>query len=137
MPSLTDMLKGIFPQSDRWPLSQFFTALLADMTAVRAPLAGLKTGSAVYDAASLIDGAGATSTITVTGAALGDYVVAVSCSVDLQGILLTGYVSAADTVSFRLQNETTGTIDLASATYRAVVLPRTSFVAPAALTATV
>jgi hypothetical protein len=41
-------------------------------------------GSAVYDAASLADGAGVTSTITVTGAALGDFV-EVSCSVSLQG----------------------------------------------------
>lgn len=77
-------------------------------------------GSATYDAASLDDAAGVTSTITVTGAALGDHCI-VSCSVDLQGITLTGYVSTADTVSFRLQNESGGTIDLASATYRAMV----------------
>lgn len=111
-----------------------FDAILADLTAVRAPLAGLLTGSATYDAANLIDAAGVTSTITVTGAALGDFVLGISCSVDLQGITCTAYVSAADTVSFRLQNETAGAIDLASATFRAVVAPRTSFVAPAALT---
>ena len=83
-------------------------------------------GSATYDAANLVDGAGATSTITVTGAALGDLVL-VSCGVDLQGITLTGYVSAANTVSFRLQNESGGPIDLASTTYRAVVLKASYF----------
>lgn len=116
------------------PLKTLFDAIKADIAAVRAPTSGLLTGSAVYDAASLIDAAGATSTITVNGAALGDHVLSVSCSVDLQGITLTGYVSAANTVSFRLQNETGGPIDLASATYRAVVAPQASFVAPAAMT---
>ena len=66
-------------------------------------------------------GAGATTTVTVTGAALGDFAMA-SFSLDLQGILLTAYVSAADTVSVRFQNETTGTIDLGSGTIRARVL---------------
>jgi parallel beta-helix repeat protein len=78
----------------------------------------LLTGSATYDTASLVDGAGATTTVTVTGAALGDFVEGVSASVDLQGITVTAYVSATNTVSVRYQNETTGTIDLASHTLR-------------------
>lgn len=77
-------------------------------------------GSATYNPASLADGAGATTTVTVTGAALGDFAVA-SFSLDLQGIMVTAYVSAADTVSVRFQNETGGTIDLASGTLRAWV----------------
>ncbi|MBU2051095.1 MAG: hypothetical protein KKH61_19265, partial [Gammaproteobacteria bacterium] len=77
-------------------------------------------GSATYDPGSLIDGAGATTTVTVTGAALGDFAEA-SFSLDLQGITLTAWVSAADTVSVRFQNETTGTLDLASGTLRARV----------------
>lgn len=75
-------------------------------------------GSATYDPASLVDGAGATTTVTVTGAALGDFAQA-SFSLDLQGITLTAWVSAANTVSVRFQNETTGTIDLGSGTLRA------------------
>lgn len=132
--SIKNVISAVRDFSLQTWLSSLFVAILADITAVRAPLAGLLTGSATYDAANLVDGAGATSTITVTGAALGDYVLGLSCSVDLQGMTLTGYVSAADTVSFRLQNESTGAIDLASATFRAVVAPRASFVAPAALT---
>jgi hypothetical protein len=83
-------------------------------------------GTATYDAASLVDGAGATSTITVTGAVLGDFAM-VSAGVDLQGITCTAYVSAADTVSFRLQNESGGTLDLASTTFRAMVLKKAYF----------
>jgi fructose-1,6-bisphosphatase/inositol monophosphatase family enzyme len=83
-------------------------------------------GSATYDAASLADGAGATSTITVTGAALGDFAV-VSAGVDLAGVTCTAYVSAANTVSFRLQNESGGVVDLASTTFRAMVIKRDHF----------
>lgn len=55
--------------------------------------------------------------MAVTGAALGDFARA-SFSVDLQGVTLTAWVSAADTVSVRFQNGTAGAIDLASATLR-------------------
>ena len=79
------------------------------------------TGSATYDAASLADGAGATTTVTVTGAALGDFAL-VSFGVDLAGVSVTAYVSAANTVSVRLQNESGGVVDLASTTIRARVL---------------
>jgi len=78
--------------------------------------------SAVVDVASLIDGAGATSaSITVTGATLGDFVL-ISCSLDLQGLTINAYVDAANSVKFRIQNETGGTIDLASATFKVKVL---------------
>lgn len=76
------------------------------------------SGSATYDAANLVDGAGATTTVTVTGAVLGDFVTGVSFDKDLQGITVTAYVSAADTVAVRFQNETGGAIDLASGTLR-------------------
>jgi hypothetical protein len=78
----------------------------------------LMTGSATYDPGSLADGAGATTTVTVTGAALGDFVEGVSFSNDLQGITVTGWVSAANTVSVRFQNESGGVLDLASGTLR-------------------
>ncbi len=77
-------------------------------------------GSTTYNPASLGDGVGATTTVTVSGAVLGDFAEA-SFSLDLQGITLTAWVSAADTVSVRFQNESTGTIDLASGTLRARV----------------
>jgi hypothetical protein len=73
------------------------------------------------DAGSLIDGAGETDTITVPGVALGDMVIGISFGVDQAGMSITGYVSAADTVSLRIQNESTGTVNLASTTVRVVV----------------
>jgi hypothetical protein len=81
-------------------------------------------GSKTHDFGSLIDGAGETTSVTVTGAALGNFAQA-SLSVDLQGMTMTAWVSAADTVSVRVQNETGGTIDLGSATLRAYILQST------------
>jgi hypothetical protein len=58
--------------------------------------------------------------VTVTGAALGDFARA-SFSLNLQGITVTAWVSAADTVSVRFQNESGGALDLASGTLRVKV----------------
>lgn len=77
-------------------------------------------GTATFNPASHLDGAGETTTVTVAGAALGDPALA-TFSLDLQGIMVTAWVSAANTVSVRFQNETGGTIDLASGTLTAIV----------------
>ncbi len=77
--------------------------------------------SGTLDLASEADGVGITSTFTVTGVALGDHVLSFAHSLDLQGITATAYVSAANTVSIRFQNESTGVLDLASSTVRIVV----------------
>lgn len=73
--------------------------------------------SASYDAASLADGVGETTTVTIPGAALGDACVA-SLGVSAAGITITCYISVAGTASVRVQNESTGTLDLASTTLR-------------------
>jgi len=72
-------------------------------------------GSEVWDAASMLDGNSEDEDITVTGASLGDFVQA-SFSLDLAGLQLTAAVTAADTVTTTLTNNTGGTIDLASGT---------------------
>jgi hypothetical protein len=77
--------------------------------------------SATKDPGSLIDGAGETLSFTVTGAALGDYVL-VAAPYDLQDITVTAYVQAADTVEVRLQNESTATVDLGSGTWKVKVI---------------
>jgi hypothetical protein len=79
-------------------------------------------GKATYDAPSINAGASTSSTVTVTGAAVGNEVT-VTFSVSLAGLLLTSYVSSANTVTFVLYNPTGGAIDLGSATVRAVVTP--------------
>ena len=74
------------------------------------------------DAGNLIDGAGETDDVTVAGVALGDMVIGASLGVDLVGLTVTGYVSAANTVKFRIQNESGSTADLASATMKIVIV---------------
>lgn len=78
--------------------------------------------TATLNADSLVDGAGDTDTVAVPGVALGDMVLSASLAVDVAGLIVTAYVSAANTVSIRFQNETGGTVDLASATLRLVVV---------------
>ena len=78
--------------------------------------------TATLDASSLADGAGETNTIAVAGVRLGDIVFNVSLGVDVSGISITPYVSAANVVSIRFQNESGGTLDLASTTVRCVVV---------------
>lgn len=77
--------------------------------------------TATLDAGSLADGAGETDDITIPGVALGDMVIGASLGVDLVGLTVTGYVSAANTVKFRIQNESAATVNLASSTLRVVV----------------
>ena len=75
-----------------------------------------------WDPGSAADGAGETKTsITVTGAALGDAVI-VAAPYDLQDMIVTAYVQAANTVEVRLQNESGGAIDLASGTWKVKVI---------------
>lgn len=111
--------------------TRFKKAFKANMraldTAIAAQQAAAGTlvlsGSKTFDAPSLVDAAGSSTTVTVTGALMGDFVIGCSLSVDLAGITVTGYVSAPDTVTVRLQNESGGTLDLASATLRVLVRP--------------
>lgn len=78
------------------------------------------SGTATWNPASLADAAQTTTTVTVTGAAVGD-TVAVGFSQDLQGLQLSGYVSATNTVTVVLRNGTGAAVDLASGTLRADV----------------
>jgi|GEM_PF-1290538 len=109
-------------------LSATFAATLLVITAVclvpasHANDARQDIYSKVIDVASLATGSGETDTVTVPSAVLGD-ACDVSSSVDLQGIVATCYVSAAKTVSVRFQNQTGGTLDLASATVRVFLIP--------------
>jgi hypothetical protein len=76
------------------------------------------SGSATYDPPSIAAGGSTTTTVTVTGASLGDAPTFCSFSLDTQGIVLEPWVSAANTVTVRFRNPTAGPIDLASGTLR-------------------
>jgi hypothetical protein len=130
----TKSTPGSRPGSQAYDTTENLNDLITDVTAIRTSIGGVISGSATFNPADLADGAGETTTVTATGAALGDFALA-SFSLDLQGITVTAYVSAADTVTVRLQNESGGAIDLASGTLRVRVLPQATFAAPAAITA--
>lgn len=75
-------------------------------------------GFFVYDPAELADGVGATETVSsLVGPTIGDFVL-IGPPYDLQGINMSASVSADGSIALRLQNETTGTIDLASGTWK-------------------
>ena len=100
--------------------------LLSPRLAIRSQaLLGYRSGSVTWDPPSVAAGAQTTSTVTVTGAVLGDPCF-VGFSLDLQGMQLTGYVSSANTVTVVLQNGTAGALDLASGTLRGTVLKHTT-----------
>lgn len=63
----------------------------------------------------------ASAEVTVPGVALGDIVMGVSAGVDTIDAVIGGAVTAADTVTLTLLNNTTGSVNLASTTVRFVV----------------
>lgn len=63
----------------------------------------------------------ASSDVTVSGAALGDFVL-VSMGVDTVDAAVVGAVTAANVVTVTLLNNTAGAVDLASTTVRIAVL---------------
>jgi hypothetical protein len=79
--------------------------------------------SATWDAASIADGDEVVVEVTVTGAALGDFCLA-SLSIDVADLNLTANVTAANTVTAQLNNNTGGAIDLASGTLYVRVIKR-------------
>ena len=66
-----------------------------------------------------------TATVTLTGAALGDFAVC-SFSMDLAGVVTIPYVSAANTVTVIFWNLSGGVVDLGSGTLRAGVYSTTT-----------
>lgn len=81
--------------------------------------------SATIDPASVATGAGLTGTVVATNAVLGDFIL-VSAEESLGGLDISAYVSAADTVTWLLQNVTGGAVDLASNTFHFLVLDKFS-----------
>lgn len=59
--------------------------------------------------------------ITVPGVALGDIVMGISVGVDTVDAVIGGAVTAADTVTLTLLNNSAGAIDLASTTCKFIV----------------
>jgi hypothetical protein len=92
--------------------------------ALRVDVRDTVIGRATINPGSLAAGATTTiGTVTVAPAATGDQVL-IEANGDLQGLLATGYVSAANTVTIRLTNPTTAAVDLPSLKWVARVRPQ-------------
>ena len=120
-------------------LTDIFNLVLEELKAIRRAMgsstgasAGILRGdSAAYDPASVADAESLEKEVTVTGAALGDFALA-SLSVDLAGLSISALVSAADTVTVVLQNDSGGAVDLAAGTIaRVLVIPKAAVALPA------
>jgi hypothetical protein len=79
----------------------------------------LKT-TTTWDPGSISSGASEEKDVTVTGAALGDFCLA-SFSLDLAGLTISSYVSAANTVTVTLANLSGAAVNLASGTVAVIV----------------
>jgi hypothetical protein len=90
-----------------------FRGMFSDMWSIKgtADFANAATGSGTF----------ATHDATVPGVALGDIVLGVSCGVDTVDAVVIGAVTAANTVTLTLLNNTAGAVDLASTTVKFVV----------------
>lgn len=75
-------------------------------------------GSTSWDPASVASGASVSTTVTVTGAAIGDMVLPTLSVAVPAGVILTANVTAADTATVTLSNLSGGAVDLANSTLR-------------------
>lgn len=80
--------------------------------------------TATVNPSNLADGAGETISVTVTGAALGDHVIAVP-GADMTDVVWSASVISANTVEIRVQNESLSARDIASSTWKFIVLDLT------------
>ena len=96
-------------------LYEEYNKVITDLEVLRAGMAQL-AGSATWDPGSIADGNEEAKEVTVTGAALGDFVIGVSHTIDVADVTLTAAVTAADTVTCVLANNTGGAIDIATGT---------------------
>lgn len=103
-------------------LSRFFESDFRYKSQIASELTPLY-GEAAYAPGSLADGAQATISITVPGATFG-YTIDLSYDKTLQALQATAYVSAANTVTVVLKNNTGGAITLAAGRWRAYVWAR-------------
>lgn len=83
--------------------------------------------TAAFTPGSLATGTSAGGSVTVEGAVLGD-VVTVSFSLDRQGVNLFAYVQTTNTVMFRMENNTGGTVTMAAGTIVVIVTKPNGYV---------
>jgi hypothetical protein len=85
-------------------------------------MSGYALVTQAFNAASMLDGNEEAVDVTVPGAALGDFAF-VSIDIDVTDLELSAQVTAANTVTVSLSNNTGGTIDLGAGNLRVKVVP--------------
>jgi hypothetical protein len=80
------------------------------------------TGTTTWDPGSIADGDDLSTTVTVTGAAVGDPAFAGLTTLTTEDVLISAKVSAPNTVEVTLLNRNGGAVDLSSGTLKAAVL---------------
>lgn len=83
---------------------------------------GFLTATAALDFPSIAAAAKADLTIGVAGAAVGDAVILGLPAAPAAGLVFNGFVSAANVVTVRASNTSSGSVDESSMTFRAVVI---------------
>lgn len=124
---IADVFSSLHGISDiKKHVRSLFDNTLTDVKALRQIFPGALTGQGALAATTIADAAGATFTVTVTGAALGDAALG-ALTVDAQDCIVTAAVSAANTVKVRVQNESGSSKNIAVGSVNAMVIPRTTF----------
>jgi hypothetical protein len=110
----------------RFSFSAFMRSLfiVADKPGARIAL-GFLSVSANLDFPSIATQAKADLTIAVQGAAVGDAVMLGLPAAPAAGLVFNAFVSAANVVTVRASNTSSGAVDAASAAYRVVVIQST------------
>lgn len=88
-------------------------------------LTGVYTGTTTYDPGAVADQASVTTTLTVTGAAVGQVCTAALSTIDSENLLISAFPSAADTVRVVIGNLSGGPISPGSGTLRATCMKHT------------
>lgn len=99
------------PPSDDEKITRFIHSCREQFIKIALAINVMLDGSATWNPGSIADGDEEAKEVTVTGAELGDFVIA-SFSLDVADLVLNAQVTAADTVTCILANNTGGAIDL-------------------------
>ena len=117
--SIVTQLLNFTGTSNTWTQEQ---SLDGGLSVNGSKVTNILTATATLDYGSIAAGAVAELTITVTGAVANDSVLVGPPTTLNTGLIVSGFVSAADTVTVRVFNGTAGAIDPASSTWRATVI---------------
>ncbi len=110
-------------------------SMMIDINRTNAPLQSILTATTTWTPGALT-GIATTTTVSVTGATIGDIVLISNASSTLETIFTYGYVSAANVVTLVASNSSTTASTVNATTFGIKVIPVASLVDPAAIRTT-